>query len=69
MRVKVRCQKFNTQRLLPIKRLLTDDIISENWHTRGLPTGNIMRHLATNWHTFIIPPCTNAFTFTPQYFP
>ena len=43
------------EKLLPIKNILRDDIISENWPTPGLSTLSlviIMGYLASNWGTF-----------------
>ena len=71
MRVKVdtqrsRVKKCNTQRLPPIKQLLTDDIISENWRTPGLPIGNYCASLGNKYAYFYAAHCVNenpAFLF------
>ena len=62
MRVKVdtqrsRVKKCNTQRLPPIKQLLTDDIISENWRTPGLPIGNYYASLGNKYAYFYAAHC------------
>ena len=64
MRVKVntqrsRVKKCKTQRLPPIKQLLTDDIISENWRTPGLPTGNYYVSLGNKYAYFYTAHCVN----------
>ena len=64
MRVKVntqrsRVKKCNTQRLPPIKKLLTDDIISENWRTQGLPIGNYYASLGNKYAYFYAAHCVN----------
>ena len=64
MRVKVNTQrsrvtKCNTQRLPPIKQLLTDDIISENWRTPGLPIGNYYASLGNKYAYFYAVHCVN----------
>ena len=64
MRVKVKTQrsrvkKCNTQRLSPIKSFLTDDIISENWRTPGLPIGNYYVSLGNKYSYFYAAQCVN----------
>ena len=64
MRVKVntqrvRVKKCDTQRLPPIKKLLTDDIISENWRTPGLPIGNYHASLGNKYAYFYAAHCVN----------
>ena len=64
IRVKVdtqrsRVKKCNTQRLPPIKQLLTDDIISENWRTPGLPIGNYYASLGNKYAYFYAAHCVN----------
>ena len=64
MHVKVNTQrshvkKCNTQRLPPIKYLLTDDMISENWRTPGLPTGNYYASLGNKYGYFYAAQCLN----------
>ena len=70
MRVKVntqrsRVKKCNTQRLPPIKWLLTDDITSENWRTSGLPIGNYYASLGNKYAYFYAAHCVNE---NPGYF-
>ena len=61
MRVKVNtqrsCVKCNAQRLPLIKYLLTDEIISENWLTLGLPTGNYYASLGCKYAYFYATQC------------
>ena len=52
-----RVKKCNTQRLPPIK--LTDDIISENWSTPGLPIGNNYASLGNKYAYFYAAHCIN----------
>ena len=64
MRVKVNTQrshvkKCNTQRLLWIKYLLTDDIILENWRTPRLPIGNYYASLGNKYAYFYATQCIN----------
>ena len=64
MRVKVntqrsRVKKCKTQRLPPIKQLLTDDIVSENCHTPGLPTGDYYASLGNKYAYFYAAHCIN----------
>ena len=54
-----RVKKCNTQRLPPIKLLLTDDIISENWRTPGLPIGNYYASLGNKYAYFYAAQCVN----------
>ena len=64
MRVKVNTQRSrvkqcNTQRLLLIKLLLTDDIISENRRMLGLPIGNYYASLGNKYVYFYATQCVN----------
>ena len=54
-----RVKKCNTQRLPPIKQLLTDDIISENWRTLGLPIGNYYASTGNKYAYFYTAHCIN----------